>query len=158
MNLTRENVAWAAGFFDGEGHVIRYALANKKQYPMFGIGLDQNDPELLNRFIDIFGVGKVVARKNRKCHNLRYTSFETAQFIAATLWPWLSVKRKKEISETLARVGDHRRRTDIHEGRSPQGRLIHKDNCKNNHAYADHGVIDGRGYWKCLECIRVRSN
>lgn len=95
MDLTRENVAWASGFFDGEGHVIRYALANKKQYPMFGIGLDQNDPELLVRFTEIFGTGKVVARKNRKCHNLRYTSFENAQFISAAMWPCVRVRSAK---------------------------------------------------------------
>lgn len=158
VNITRENVAWASGFFDGEGHVVRYATANKKQYPMFGIGLDQNDPELLVRFTEVFGCGNVRARPGRKCHTLRYTNFEQAQAIAATIWPWLSAKRKQEIKETLVAVQMHKHRIGVEPGRDRFGRLSHKDECKNGHSYETFGIIDARGYWKCLECFRVRNS
>lgn len=158
MQLSREDVAWAAGFFDGEGNVRNSAKASGSKFVMFGLGLDQNDPELLYRFRDIFGCGAVRARNGRKCHQYTITKFEDAQFVAACMWPWLSVRRKEQISSALVAVADFKRRPVDGDRRvDSRGRLKHMPDCKNGHSYDEYGVKDSRGHWKCLECVRIRK-
>ncbi len=56
------NIAWASGFFEGEGYVgFKYTL-NKmwnKSYPRFVISISQVSREPLDKFKEIFGAGTV---------------------------------------------------------------------------------------------------
>lgn len=53
--------AWAAGFFDGEGcfHASRRYRKGNNYYANIGALINQTDPEVLERFKDIVGVGSV---------------------------------------------------------------------------------------------------
>lgn len=61
--MTDTELAWAAGFFDGEGWVgARYAKVSKKQplYRRIEVGIGQVDPRVLERFqAAVGGVGTV---------------------------------------------------------------------------------------------------
>lgn len=54
-------VAWAAGFFDGEGYVGCSLRLNGsgKRFRRIDVQITQIDPEVLGRFRDAVGVGKV---------------------------------------------------------------------------------------------------
>lgn len=58
--VSETSVAWAAGFFDGEGTVItRLFLRNGRQHRNIECGIGQVDREVLDRFREIVGVGAV---------------------------------------------------------------------------------------------------
>lgn len=55
MSVTE--LAWAAGFFEGEGSVFKHSTKTKT--PRLAASLDQTDaPELIERFLRAVGVGK----------------------------------------------------------------------------------------------------
>ena len=104
---SREELAWAAGFFDGEGH-IRFSNNIRPSRPhshspevlveTSQAGIDC--PDVLTRFrAAIGGLCKIDGpRSNGEGHlpiwNTRTSRFEHSQAIIAMLWPWLgSVKR-----------------------------------------------------------------
>ena len=58
--MTNEQLAWAAGFFDGEGYVsivARNTKGNSKQYrhQYIRIGINHVDPRPLQKFQQLFG-------------------------------------------------------------------------------------------------------
>ena len=89
--LSREDLAWAAGFFDGEGC---FSFSEAGHYICVSIG--QTDREPLDRFrIAVGGLGKVLgpyelARPGRLSKKPQYVyranRFEHVQAIAAMLW------------------------------------------------------------------------
>ena len=65
--MTNEQVAWAAGFFDGEGYVSIASRMDHSQY--IKVGINHVDPRPLQKFQQLFG-GKLnyssKVRGNRK--------------------------------------------------------------------------------------------
>ncbi len=99
--FSRENVAWAAGFFDAEGCFSTTARVG------VGASITQTDRELLDRFRAIVGFGKVYGpyqtraadRFPRKPHYF-YKAYgrERVQALLAMMWTWLgSAKRQQAI-------------------------------------------------------------
>lgn len=100
--MNREELAWAAGLFDGEGHSSpRYGAT--RIYQRVDVG--QKNREVLDRFAAAVGVGKVSGpHVNAKGHIMyRYAAygFEKTQAIAAMLWSWLSRVKKEQFRNTL---------------------------------------------------------
>ena len=89
--LNRELLAWAAGFFDGEG--CTYLHTQNKQ-PRILIG--QLDTEVLAHFDQAtLRLGKLYGPYQPKgVYHYNTYGFEKCQAIIAMLWPWLgSIKR-----------------------------------------------------------------
>lgn len=103
----REELAWAAGFFDGEGHV-RCSLVQEKQYPLLRVEVAQRDPQVLERFQRVIGCGRIYAINRKPPKNSYYNwhvgRFEHAQAVIALLWTWLSPVKRKQAKVALARV------------------------------------------------------
>lgn len=106
--LLNEELAWAAGFFDGEG-CIYVARMNKQSNAPRNIHFDiaQIHPFVLHRFKKAVGVGKIYGpylskAKNRKPY-WRYTlsGFEQCQFAIAALWNFLSPIKRKQATKAL---------------------------------------------------------
>jgi hypothetical protein len=107
--LQREELAWAAGFFDGEGTVV-YSL---RRTPVgtaqrsLGIQVAQIDREPLERLVAVLGVGYVRGPYKTKNPNAKpYFVFaangeESIQAIAAMLWPWLGSAKRVQFTEAL---------------------------------------------------------
>lgn len=91
---TREDYAWAAGLFDGEG-----CLSGKR------LVLVNTDKELVDRFERIFpgGTWKTIEPKGN--HKLRYdytlASFHLVQNAIACMWGWLSIRRRTAAEKLL---------------------------------------------------------
>jgi hypothetical protein len=92
------DVAYAAGFFDGEGHV-RCDIV--KGYPMLSLNVSQNERRPLEWLQILFG-GHIHAQRGNKrslCFVWQVNTNEAARFIEVVL-PYLMVK-EAEAQEAL---------------------------------------------------------
>ena len=105
--VSRENLAWAAGFVDGEGSFYLTHQDGRPARPRFEIG--QVDPRALHRLRRILGFGAKVAGPytNKKYARSRarpmwvysVSGFEDVQALVALIWTWLGpVKRTQAMS------------------------------------------------------------
>lgn len=99
-------IAWAAGFFDGEGST--YANRNT---PRVAIGHVDRRP--LDRFLAAVGVGSVTGpydhntKKNPKWRpHYTYQAYgDKAIKVLDALWPYLSAPKREQAERVLARTG-----------------------------------------------------
>lgn len=97
MNLTE--LAWAAGFFDGEGHV---ALQSS---PL--VSIHQTDRAVLDRFQVAVAVG-LVAGPYAKGHwspawVYRTSNWRDSQVVLALLWKFLSAPKRAQFHDRFSR-------------------------------------------------------
>lgn len=108
--MLETEIAWAAGFFDGEGSVfVRHTKRHKggttgKMYPLLTVELSvaQVRREPLDRLLKALGTGVVRGpyAPKRKNHN-KYYRFQTAGRprvlrVATLLWPYLSIPKREQ--------------------------------------------------------------
>lgn len=103
-------LAWAAGFFDGEGCFTARKGANGRRY--LNLQIAQSEPtELLERFVDMFGVGKVYTwdRPDREGLVSTYQCHGRQAFqVADLLWPYLGEQKRAAFKRVIKSVKDHR--------------------------------------------------
>ena len=107
-------LAWAAGFFDGEGCFSLNAHAShRKTYAV--AQMNQNDPRPLERFRLAVGVGSVTGPYKRRTKGWSpYWAWSTAKRegvaeVLRLLWPWLGpVKRGAGARALLDATGGRR--------------------------------------------------
>ena len=103
-NRPREAAAWAAGFFDGEGWACSARYARKDggmtASPVLGVG--QKEPELLERFRQIVGVGRVQGPDCRGMYCYRTHGLANIERVAGLLWP---VARSPKARAITGRTG-----------------------------------------------------
>jgi hypothetical protein len=99
-------LAWAAGFFDGEGSIGHYPMRVDGR-PSIRISISQVEAEPLLRFHRAVGhlgaVGGPYAKRppSRPQHRFSSASFEHVQAIVAMIWPWLSSVKRAQASMAL---------------------------------------------------------
>jgi hypothetical protein len=109
--MDTHEVAWAAGFFDGEGN-IRAKRVNWKErsylYPV--IFVPQIHPYVLERFKRAVGFGKIsgpftscsrdgITRQPQWVYEV--FAFEQVQAVCISLYPWLSPVKRAQVSDAL---------------------------------------------------------
>ena len=110
--ISREELAWAAGFVEGEGSFSCGNPSSGKSHGYLRIDVSQVDRVPLERLQAMFG-GSIYYRERPKSplgkkphHELVIQRFENVQFAVAAMWPWLDdfVKAKavKAITSYLA--------------------------------------------------------
>lgn len=92
-------LAWAAGFFDGEGTITRQVRRNRSGERVkrtdLRVSIMQCDPRPLERFAAAVGVGKVFGPYERKRGRQErpfwywQTNGAAAEGVLDLLWPWL---------------------------------------------------------------------
>ena len=99
-------LAWAAGFFDGEGSTCWTRCHKDQPAHSLSISITQIDPEVLSRFQEAVGVGRIGGPYKRK----EKTSSQYWQFRANNLeahqalkllWQFLSSKKRKQAEPCL---------------------------------------------------------
>ena len=102
------DLAWAAGFFDGEGSVsLRRTwtkATNRKTYSLY-LRLCQVDRAVLQHFVDVVGYGKIAAtpRQYGKHSGLRAPTYAWcaagagSEVILTALLPYLTLKRERAL-------------------------------------------------------------
>jgi hypothetical protein len=135
----REELAWAAGFFDGEGSigVVRHAPRAKRGEAKSNTSLQMTlvqsgdsttePPELLLRFQRaVAGLGGIRFRRStnhlgkRPIWIWRITSASDVQAVAAMLWPWFGLRNRdrarRSVIEYRAALFKWQDRTSCHRG------------------------------------------
>jgi hypothetical protein len=89
----RETLAWAAGFFDGEGSLGVY-YDKRDNRPFLQLNISQKDRRPLAEIAALFGFGNI--RVNQQgVHYWTVYTHEKVQHVVATLWPFMRVKREQ---------------------------------------------------------------
>ena len=97
-------LAWAAGFFDGEGSTS-VLKAQRDKYAYLRISVSQKHPECLERFQQaIGGYGKIYKAKVRDIHSWDCYRKDQVDIVINKLYPLLSVHKRNQIDEARKRI------------------------------------------------------
>jgi hypothetical protein len=110
---SRENLAWAAGLFDGEGSVMWSSATCNGQIKA---SMKLTDEDVLRRFHEVIGLGKVTGPYSRTGDKAHYkpcwywtiTGHQNVQAVMAALWHWLGIRRRAKAKEVLAMAASQR--------------------------------------------------
>jgi hypothetical protein len=109
-------MAWAAGFFDGEGStfVLRHKQSRGgtgRLYPCVSVGISvcQTDRRPLDRFVAALGLGKVRGPYRPRGNQRPYFRWERAgrpsvHRALVRLWPYLSDPKKEQARRVWAEL------------------------------------------------------
>lgn len=87
------DLAWAAGFFDGEGTTSNLK-AKRDKYSYLRCSISQKNPELLEKFLAIFKVGKIYKSKTRNIYSWNCYTYEESILVLNQMWPYLGEQKK----------------------------------------------------------------
>ena len=99
-------LAWAAGFFDGEGCTSVLKTARDK-YAYVRLSTSQKYPEVLERFQRAVGHGSIYKAKTREIYSLDVYKNERVMDVLNRLWPFLSERKKQQALDAITRVEIH---------------------------------------------------
>lgn len=108
--MNRKALAWAGGFFSGEGSTVIQFRRTENKSPRPAISIQHNTKEELNRFKDALGLGKIYGpytrpEKTRKnYYQFHITGFEKVQATIAMLWLFLSKAKQNQAIKVLRGV------------------------------------------------------
>lgn len=95
MFLNKQELAWAAGFFDGEGHIGFYSSSHQSRKLLVNVA--QKDRRPLERFQKAVGGVGVIVKNKRGIHYWRSQNFEISQFVVGVLWKFLSEPKREQV-------------------------------------------------------------
>lgn len=95
--MRKTELAWAAGFFDGEGCTGR---SSKRALGM-RVSVSQRRIEPLERFRQVVGVGRIYGPGTRQCYQWVACSHSDVVTTIARLWPYLSLPKKEQIRRVV---------------------------------------------------------
>ena len=103
--LDPELLAWAAGFFDGEGTSIAHAHSQTYQLDVSvpQMGRDEIPRVLLKFKYAMLGVGAIYRQSDGLCQ-WRAGGRVTAEMTLALMWPWLGQVKKEQARAAIAAV------------------------------------------------------
>lgn len=104
QELNREELAWCAGYFDGEGCFYLSHLKNEAHSLVFGASLKQVELETLEKFHRVVTVGSIKGpykTATGQIYRWAVYGFEKTQFLACVMWPWLGTVKKEQWKSAL---------------------------------------------------------
>lgn len=99
----REQLAWAAGFFDGEGWIGHHTGGG------YHISISQKGlngvPFVFKRLRSIFRFGRISGPygPNKNAYHFKIDNFEHVQAFVAEVWTWLGEVKRAQAINTLKR-------------------------------------------------------
>jgi hypothetical protein len=111
-NWTRENLAWMAGVFEGEGYVQgrprSYVRADGRPFTTVGFrcAISMIDEDVIRTFHELAGVGtcngprQSPSMKHRPLWDYRAHGAD-AYALAVAMWPWLKQRRRDQLQTAI---------------------------------------------------------
>lgn len=105
-DFTREELAWAAGFFDGEGSFWGRVRSGPRRHERVtpNASVPQMGSVLLERFrTAVLGLGRIYGPYEPR-HGMCYwrtSDWREVQAVVAALWPWLGPYKRQQARETM---------------------------------------------------------
>lgn len=157
--MNREELAWAAGFVDGEGytgfHICQKSRpTDQRQYGAISLTVSQCHKEPLERLQKALGVGKLWGPYKKKKENHRdsysfsVTGFEKTQAAIAMLWTWLGPIKREQASNAIKGYTAFNNRPKLKMGPKPRATTCHPDR-----KHAAHGLCES-----CYQMSWRRNN
>jgi rRNA maturation protein Nop10 len=151
--MDTHELAWASGFFDGEGHLSGISEKAVRR-PRTAICVSQIETTSLYRLQRAFGFGVVYGPyKRRPPHNDVYQfvirDFEHSQAAVAMMWPWLGEPKRQQAIGVFRRVKDY-----MAQRRFTQERSLLR--CPRGHDKTRDPIVVGKSYGmhkKCSQCV-----
>jgi len=115
MDLNREELAWAAGFYDGEGCLFFNRINRSVGIDVSQTSTTGEPPGTLTRFQNaVGGIGKIYGPYNKHdngkpVYSFRVGKFERVQAIIAMLWLFLGQVKRDQAKDALVKLAEHRR-------------------------------------------------
>lgn len=100
---SNEELAWCAGFFDGEGSTS-ILKAQRDQYAYIRMSISQKYPELLEKFKGIVGAGSIYKAKKREIYSWDCYKQDEVLRVLELLWPYLGETKKNQAIICKGRV------------------------------------------------------
>jgi hypothetical protein len=105
IQLNREEVAWAAGLFEGEGCITGRIQKGGKTPDMF-LQVVSTDEDVVRHFHNVVRLGSVrgpIIKKvgYKPCWEWRARGFQPSQAILAWFWPFLHARRRAKARQQL---------------------------------------------------------
>jgi hypothetical protein len=110
--LDRTELAWAAGFFDGEGSTIARTSSKRPGNYQLNVtvpqGCHRGVPPLLQRFHQaMLGMGHMTGPSKTDIYMLRFNAYEEAMLVLRLLWPDLGDVKRAQATQAMALMGRH---------------------------------------------------
>lgn len=109
--MSDTELAWAAGFFDGEGSTtIHMRATERNKIPRPVLSITHNTREQLDRFCLAVGDGKVYGPYERRgpnhspYHTMLITGYKRTQPVLNRLWPYLCIHKKQQAERVFNRL------------------------------------------------------
>lgn len=102
------DIAWAAGFFDGEG-TTSILKAQRDKYSYIRMGVSQKLHECLDRFYSIVQKGKIYSSNTRDIRSWNCYKHEDVIEVLNLLWPYLSEIKKQQALIALDKVNNNKK-------------------------------------------------
>lgn len=166
--LDEAEIAWAAGFFDGEGSTMARGESRRPEYHQLQVAVPQHGngsiPEVLVRFqAAAFGMGRIGPHSRAGMYSWRSCGFEEAQALIALLWRYLGpIKRAQAIAAASVvraqyehgRYAPRRTRRPAHPHREHVVATASRDPSVDLEAAWAAGFLDAEG---CFGIVRSQS-
>jgi len=165
-----ESLAWAAGFFDGDGSTYLAKHRTQVGYRTAEIAVTQSarnaPPAVLKRFHGLMGVGHIhgpYGQGGVSAPVYRFKAYRLVdvQHAIQTMWPWLGSTKRVQAAMVIAAAASQR---SLPRGNPAWG--SHKTHCVNGHEYATgrvrpfrsrDGGTEKRPSSSCLTCLREHA-
>src|SRR5256885_1271510 len=100
-----ERLAWAGGFFDGEGSTFARSAARRPGYRRLNVAVPQRGdsavPEVLISFrVAVNGMGRISSPFN-ELYQWRVGDDTRARAVVALLWPWIGVVKRRQAASAV---------------------------------------------------------
>lgn len=154
-------LAWAAGFFDGEGTTMAAVRADRPNYRRLEVSVPQCGrtglPEVLLRFqAAVLGVGNITGPDDDDMYFWRAGGFSEAQTAVALLWPQLGPVKRAQAAAAMRAVQRQYDSGAYTSRGSRRRRPIHADHLSPAHSLPSPdeldlawaaGFLDGEGHF-----------
>lgn len=164
LRIDREQLAWAAGFFDGEGSTIARTDSDRPGYRQLVVAVPQAGsatPHVLQRFqAAMLGMGRIDPPSSAGTFSWRSRGFADAQQTLILLWPYLGEVKRRQAASAMRSVSAQYA-SGAYRARRPKSSLVlvgHRvarsgDESRLDRAWAA-GFLDAEG---CFGLIRAHE-
>jgi hypothetical protein len=122
VTVYREELAWAAGIFDGEGYIgtfLRKVPSSGRPIPYISMKVGQcHRPEVIDRLRSALGFGNAYSRQ-RSGGVIEYiwcaNGLMRSQAAVAMLWPWMSAPKREQCARSLTAWHERRKVIGVRE-------------------------------------------
>lgn len=106
-NATREEMAWLAGIFEGEGSIILENRSGPREYATPRLQVNMVDRDVIEHLQAIAGgrVNRQKAQTPDRQDQWRWTlqGFLPVSYVLDRIWPWLHSRRRTRCEEVMAK-------------------------------------------------------